>query len=252
MGFYTCKLCGCPFEHHKAKNYCSKECLSVSRKSKDIDFISFNNESRDFLPYFAGLVFGDGCLTTTGKKIEKERIVLCLKDYDIMERFRVIMCPHRKLYTSTPKNQYQSIAYSLETRNENVISYFKRIGLTRRKSLDKIYPAIFDKDNPDTVHFIRGYFDANGSAFQNNVSGYSYIHISISCGSYSFLKRLKDVLEDFGIKSSIVCDSRGSKTQYLKMYSMETVSKFKTLIYPNNNFEWFLQRKKDKFNIVKK
>ena len=239
MGIYTCKYCNQQFTHTKFKNTCSDNCLKrLRRQTQDINFI----KDDEFTHYITGLIFGDGCLTTTGKKIPRKRIILALKDKEMIEYIRHKICPHRKIYEKKPLKSTHSYSYYIETRNDDVIEYFESIGLVQRKSLTLKYPVKYMENNQDTIHFIRGYFDANGCFFKNIVNGHVYIHSSITSGSMQFAEGLNEVLNRFGINSRVLQDSRGQQSYYIKFYSVADIQKFSKLIYDNSTI--YLERKK--------
>lgn len=240
-----CPNCKKEFKGKSGQKFCSLKCsTSFYNYIKDPDFTSNPVLLDEFLPYLTGLILGDGCLTTIPNK-NRERIILCLNDKDMMGKLKEIICPHRKMSVRYPVKPTHSKSYYFQTINENVINYFKQYGLVRRKSTILEYPEQFkDINNAKLRHFIRGYFDANGSIYYNNVNGHKYKHVKISIGSEQFANDLLKVLIKVGFDATIIKENRHT-CFYICIYKMQHIEKLKSYFYDNT--EWFLQRKRDIF-----
>lgn len=244
MPIITCKNCG-KEEFKKAKrDFCSKGC-ATSNRQKIHDPNVFHLLDKYDIAYLLGLILGDGCLSTQEGKME--RITIALKDEEFVENLRQIMCPDRKLYVNKAKQESHSNSYAVITTNPEVISRFKDYGLTERKSLVVKYPLL-DYGTQER-HFIRGYFDANGSLFKNTVKGHLYWHISITTGSEKFARTLANTLQRYGLDATYHADSReGHNAWYVKLYKQEHVKAFKEFIYRDANL--LLPRKHNLFQMI--
>jgi len=189
-----------------------------------------------------GLLLGDGCLSQQQGK--QERITLALKDRDFMERLRQVVCPGRKPYVSKARRATHSDSYSIVTTNPTVIAVMKSMGMTRRKFTTLSFPTL-----PEEWHrlFVRGYFDANGSVFQNEVNGHSYVHVSITTGSRDFAEGLATILKSHGCSAHIVKDARHT-AYYVKLYRQEEIRAFRDWLY--QDAQWFLPRKRIAFMMI--
>jgi DNA-binding transcriptional regulator WhiA len=211
-------------------------------QNKDPNFMQ-SKCSSDFKPYIIGMMLGDGHL---GKpKNRSHRIILGLKDKDFIYKLHPIFCPTRKIYFGKPKKETHSPSYVLQNINKDAISELRKYGMIERKSNILKYPHQFSKKRSKGLsHFIRGYFDANGSIFKNNVKGHTYKHISISVGSLDFAEGLKKVLIDVGFTVSIVNEKR-HKAYYVKIYKKDEIVRFSQWIYKGAN--WYIERKHHRF-----
>ena len=91
-------------------------------------------------------------------------------------------------------------------------------------------------------HFIRGYFDGNGSIYMNKCKSYKYVRCSISSGSYEFLFGLSKYLEEIGIKSFITNDRNSYK---LFIGGKHNCKRFADYMYKDSNI--YLDRKYEKY-----
>lgn len=244
MPTIVCKNCGKEEFKKVKRDFCSKGC-ATSFRQKIHDPNIFERCSEQDIAYILGMTMGDGCLSTQDGK--QERITIVLKDRDFMEELRQIISPDRKLYINKAKKETHSDSFAIITTNPDVIAKFKEYGLTERKSLTVKYPLL--DCGTQEKHFIRGYFDANGSLFKNTVKGHEYWHISITTGSEQFAKKLMNSLRFYGIDATYHADSReGHNAWYVKVYKQEHVKAFGDFIYKGATL--YLPRKHDLFQMI--
>ena len=100
----NCKYCGKKFETkkgHKNQMYCCKSCSVKDKYIEDIGI--FRDEVDDCIKkYILGLIITDGCLSKSGSRIF---ICISLKDFEMIERIRNLVCPNKKIYKDG--NNYQ-------------------------------------------------------------------------------------------------------------------------------------------------
>lgn len=113
-----------------------------------------------------------------------------------------------------------------------------------------VFPNKTDKitfpDLPDELirHFIRGYFDGDGSICERkHKKRLSDLSCSFACGSMAFLERLREILFQNNIKSYIVPDKRGNKAS-LSLAGLKNPDVFLHYIYDDSTI--YLDRKYDK------
>ena len=112
--------------------------------------------------YFLGFLFADGNVYKTQLSLslqEKDKYILELLREELKSNHPIIL----KAYNS--KNINWSNQYSYTIKNKHVVSTLHDYGLVPRKSYHLEFPSII----PDQLisHFIRGYFDGNGSIPSN-------------------------------------------------------------------------------------
>lgn len=188
----------------------------------------------EFNAYVFGLIMSDGCLTTTHNG-KNEHIHLGLNDE------YMICYIHDKMELKT-RVYKQHKQHSLIYRNIDAIEFLKGYGLVERKSLTLRFP----KDLPQEFqrHFIRGFFDGDGSLTLHKNQYNCYGQISFACGSHDFLVGLQDALNKLDISSTIYRDRNNYS---LKIGKQKCVQKFLFYIYNDIDINNCLKRKFDKY-----
>ncbi len=103
--------------------------------------------------YYLGLLYADGCHTRSNRKYTI-RLALHNKDKEILDKFNTDL-QHEK-----PLRKNRDML-ELEISNKYMSERFLELGLIPRKTFDLIFPKWLD--NSLYNHFIRGYFDGDGS-----------------------------------------------------------------------------------------
>lgn len=240
------KICACCHKEfttkrgHNNQKFCSKSCAVSSRFEEDEGL--FRDDVEDYIQkYILGLIITDGCITKNGQKLV---ICISLKDKEMIEQIRNIVCKTKKVYKDG-NNGYQ-----VKWRNSNDISYLSKLNIAQRKTYTVGVPYF----EHNMGHLIRGLFDGDGCVYNDSTidkgKKYIYQRISFTSGSKQFVDDLSKFLTDNGIQYKINLDSRrkdcANKTYYVKIYKQKEVQKLKNLMYENCN-EWKLQRKYDLF-----
>lgn len=239
----NCEYCNKEFETkrgHNEQRFCSKSC-AVSSKFEEDDGL-FRDGVDDYIQkYILGLIITDGCITKNGKKFV---ICVSLKDKEMIEQIRDIVCKTKKVYKDG--NNYQ-----VKWRNSNDISYLEKFNIAQRKTYTVGVPYFEN----NMWHLIRGLFDGDGSVYNDKTidkgKEYIYQRISFTSGSKQFVDDLSQFLTINGISHKINMDSRrkdcANKTYYIKVYKKRDVQKLKNLMYNDCN-NWKLERKYNLFN----
>lgn len=239
----NCEYCNKEFETkrgHNEQRFCSKSC-AVSSKFEEDDGL-FRDGVDDYIQkYILGLIITDGCITKNGKKFV---ICVSLKDKEMIEQIRDIVCKTKKVYKDG--NNYQ-----VKWRNSNDISYLEKLNIAQRKTYTVGVPYFEN----NMWHLIRGLFDGDGSVYNDKTidkgKEYIYQRISFTSGSKQFADDLSQFLTINDISHKINMDSRrkdcANKTYYIKVYKKRDVQKLKNLMYNDCN-NWKLERKYNLFN----
>lgn len=239
------KICECCHNEfitkrgHNNQRFCSKSCAVSSRFVEDEGL--FRNGIEDNIQkYILGLIITDGCITKNGQKFV---ICISLKDKEMIEQIKNIVCKTKKVYKDG--NNYQ-----VKWRNSNDISYLEKLNIGQRKTYTVGIPCFEN----NMSHLIRGLFDGDGCVYNSSTMDkgkkYVYQQVSFTSGSKQFVDDLSKFLIDNDIQHKINLDSRRrecvNKTYYVKIHKQKEVEKLKNLMYENSN-EWKLQRKYDLF-----
>jgi hypothetical protein len=209
----------------------------------------FENIDTEEKAYWLGFFFADGCITINKKGDNKQylqyKIQLTSIDVEVIENFSKVIG-----YSNSKISVYKDKYYYLHLTSKKMFDDLSALKCTERKSLTLTFPNI---DQIYISHFIRGYFDGDGSIstrdqnvkFKNHIAIYKNANINF-CGTLEFLTELKfklPFLSNSNLK--IEKDKRKSTNCYnLRFSGYKRVKLFYDYIYTNS---LFLFRKNEKF-----
>lgn len=208
----------------------------------------FFNELNEKSAYWLGFIYADGYISKTENCI---RITLSDKDENHLIKFKNDIESESSI--TYHMNRY-SEKYSL-TKKTRISIFSKQIkqdlynlGCTSSKSLTCKFPNLPENLIP---HFIRGYFDGDGSVYIIKPRG-RMKNPSIGCsfiGNKEFMEVLRDKL-GFSKEKTLRIDKRLLvNIRTLEFVGFNIVDKFYNLIY--NNATIYLNRKKEVFDWYK-
>lgn len=198
--------------------------------------------------YLLGQIYGDGY--NGGEKYHSYKIILASNNGDIKvyeELQRKFPFFTLKTYKSHPNMIY------LENYEKSLYVDLKEHGMISSKTkYDRTGEFHFPNLRKDLIpHFIRGYFDADGSFwFPIRYRSRNNLRTELGCSTKNFLLAINKQLINNGIIFSYAerskADSNGNKHQAFTLFSSnrENSIKFADFIYEDANI--FLQYKKDK------
>jgi hypothetical protein len=162
--------------------------LSESMRKYSLDETFFDIIDTQEKAYFLGLLYADGYNN-------EERGVIALRlsegDKDILLKFNKAIQSNRPLqYIKTKKATWFNV-YGVHISNKHMSDALKNLGCTQRKSLSIIIPNINKKL---MNHFIRGYYDGDGSMYIGKGKARNNKQITIT-GATSFCKQLGVLLK---------------------------------------------------------
>lgn len=185
----------------------------------------FFDEWSDNMAYVLGFIYADGSLTDY-------RLTIELSKHD--EDFLKMLCdllefPHDKIYQKEIK-KYNAKSVGISPSRRDMARRLMELGITENKTKTMKFPIdVIPKHL--LPHFIRGYFDGDGS-----VGYYSkQLLVQFSCGSLDFSETLAEVLSnalDHQVKIGI--DKRGSTNYSVRFHSTRLATKFYEYIYPGD------------------
>jgi len=194
--------------------------------------------------YFLGFLYADGCNYTPNNHIH---IPLQESDKEILEKFiKLIEYTGPLLFINTNKKfPNKKNLYRLNICNKILSNRLTELGCIHQKSLKLKFPN--DKQVPCNLikHFIRGYFDGDGSftLYKNKKTGY-YKWCACITSSKKFCESLKLVIkEKVGINTYIKKDRKclNILTGSLAISGKNQTEKFLDWIYKESKIK--LERK---------
>lgn len=145
--------------------------------------------------YLLGQIYGDGY--NSGKSPYKFSMASINTDTPLYEKLHDLF-PFLNLKTYL---SHENMVY-LENHEKDFCKDLAKLGMISNKTkndMDKTFH--FPELRKDLIpHFIRGYFDADGSAwYPNRNRGRNNLHIEFGCSTKNFLFEIKKVLDENGI-----------------------------------------------------
>jgi len=194
--------------------------------------------------YFLGFLYSDGYIYP-----KKNSVSLCLQieDIEILNKFNTCISSNRPLYRIKPpkKFPYRKVLVKLNIVNNQFFKHLISKGCLNKKSLILKFPnkSIIKKDL--LHHFIRGYFDGDGSVYISS----NKLNIEFT-GTLNFITEVQNILiKDLGFnKTSIYFKKNAKNTCRVRYTGNKQCLKFKNWLYKNSTV--FLDRKKSKFEEI--
>jgi len=193
--------------------------------------------------YFLGFLYADGCMHNNERCFS---IKLQERDKYILDLFCSELKTDKPLnFVKKRKESHQNMI-NLRIHSKKMALDLIKLGMTPRKSLTLKFPTSEQVPNEFLPHFIRGYFDGDGSVMipKKKITRCNVV----LCVSEEFGAGLKNYLITKNILSSIF---KGKYTiSRITIGGRKQCLSFYDLIYTNNN-ELYLNRKLEKFKIIK-
>lgn len=210
-------------------------------------FDSINTEAK---AYFLGLMYADGCVF---KKLDGFSILLIDSDIELLEIFKKEICYTGPLLFREVQKKYKTRknAFSLVVTNEKLAVQLANLGCVPAKSLILQFPKNGQVPKELMRHFIRGYFDGDGSfcVYQNKkTKAVRYEVVIVS--TIMFLEKMIQECNHLDINWEFKSRIPGKSTRHLRNRGYNKVYRFLDWIYKDATV--FLKRKYDKYIQNKK
>lgn len=208
--------------------------------------------------YMLGYYFADGTCSIKEKKITMSQTK---SDKYIIELFKKIS-PHAKI-TEIKESVNKKTGYiskpmlSITIYSKHIVETLENYGIGHNKTYESNTDFSFIPENL-MIHFIRGYFDGDGTVCVTNVKkratnkngeikeyNYSNYTWQIVCHNKEPLIIIKNFLKnEYDVYSNIIKEKRGGNYVLLINRKKDFFS-FRNILYFNSTY--FLQRKKEKY-----
>lgn len=199
----------------------------------------FNEINTEDKAYFLGLLYADGSNYNNVISLGLQE-----KDKYILELFKKYIEYEGNLYFRKSKNIKHSNQCRLDLRSIILSNKLSEIGCVPKKSLILTFPdkAII----PEIMinHFIRGYFDGDGSIYFSKVNNYYYPNFSI-VGTKNFCENLIKIFKTNCNIKTFYLEKLGENTFKVRTGSQKSCIALYHYLYDNATI--FLYRKKELF-----
>lgn len=194
------------------------------------DEFYFSNIDSKEKAYWLGFLYADGCVHSNSNEIS-----ITLKDRDHLEKFRKAIKSNNKIGESIDR-RFSSLPkiYHFSIKDKQLKSDLIKWGCVPNKSLSLTKIPNIPRDF--VSHFIRGYFDGDGSLHWLN--GTKNFRISF-VGTAPFLK---DIQKELGLSLSLG-QQEGNKSKYFQVAGRKQVPMILDYIYKDSDENIRLTRK---------
>ena len=198
--------------------------------------------------YFLGLLYADGNNYIRKNHSYEVSIKLQIQDKLILEKFRDYICPNLKLKEIIDKRTNNKHVL-LKINNKELSNQLTNLGCIPNKSLSLTFPKIEEKL---INHFVRGYFDGDGSLYNRKQTKTGYVNYGWQITSTKmFCESLKIYLNKLDIHSSmkLACSKTNNITCTLSVGGNKQIIKLLNWIYKDSALH--LDRKYEKYLKLK-
>lgn len=210
-------------------------CLGLKKSIHHCNYDYFKNIDTEDKAYWLGFIYADGNVNNAKNTL---RINLQGGDYRHLSKLNKCIEGNFNVRVFDEKHgdktypMCQILVYST-----NMVCDLINHGVVPNKTDKIIFPEL---QNDLIRHFIRGYFDGDGSICERkHKKRLSDLACSFTCGSLQFLEKLRQILFENNIKSYLV-NTEGNKT-YLSFAGLQNPDTFLHYIYDDATI--YLDRK---------
>ena len=193
----------------------------MRRRAKVNDDFFSQDTAESF--YWAGFLAADGCVLNT----KRTSVWLSKKDLNQIQKLKTALNYSGKISYSARRK-----AYGITVTSEKIVEALKRFNVVPRKSLILTFPEWL-KEHQLVNHFLRGYFDGDGSFSVKSGKYVKTIKFALR-GTVEFLNSFQNILNTnckTGNKKVYLYDSIGS----LEYSGRKKVSKIIDFLYSIKN-----------------
>jgi len=219
----------------KAKGKSSRTMSQAAMRYTD-NTSFFNNINCEKKAYWLGVLYADGNVSTIKKG--SGQVFLTSSDKEWVESFLKDLDSNRMCHKET-HNKFKSVIWKAQITSNEMHQALVKLGCVPKKSLVIRLPLLSSRLMP---HFIRGYFDGDGSvgAYKNiQSSEWKILKSSICSGSEEFIK---DILKILPVKNK----KYSYKGVYILQLSLHDTLRLYNYMY--NDATVYLERKKKVFD----
>ena len=202
------------------------------------------------MAYVLGLIFTDGNLHLREDISGYKLGILSFgqKEKELVEKFLKLMdCNATIRYRA--KQEFENTTsgglYGFSIGNNDIANDLIRLGITPNKSLDMKFPNIHREY---LRHFIRGFFDGDGSVYLEQGKS---IRVKLLSGSKEFVKSVNDILVKEGLSYRNISGGTPSTPNafFIRYNTMQDVLQFYNYIYKDVPEHMYYLRKKNIFDV---
>jgi len=198
----------------------------------------FENCNHPVKAYWIGFIMADGCVVNQ-KKARKLIIELGEKDVELLKNFNTFVQGGVPI-KFTKKGCVRLVLYS-----KKMVNDLEKYGIVPRKTGKEV---IYNIPNEYLSHFIRGYFDGDGSIVTIHRRGLIEKRFSICCANKNFLERIQRIIQKrCKLSLTKIYHNLGRNIYYLCYGGNKMISRIFNYLYCDADI--YLNRKRQGFFI---
>lgn len=216
-----------------------------SQRVKSRVNIDFFKKWSPEMSYVLGYFAADGCMFVNPRG--SRYVSFTSTDREILEKVRRMLDSDHKFSVKRNRNKNWKDAFTLQIGSKNMYEDLIRKGFMPKKASRFKLPPVPKKY---MRHFIRGYFDGDGSVIyghfkrkNRNDKMTSYLSSCFASANLSFLRRIDRVLKE---SAGITGGYLNKKSGHLNYSKLDSIRLFQ-YIYTRVDKEQYLERKYNKF-----
>ncbi len=215
--------------------------IDYNTRKYTLDFSFFKDIDTEEKAYLLGLIASDGHIRHTHNQ---HKIQITLTDLELLEKFKKCINANNKIDSYREKGTHQ-IQNRLTISSVEMIHDLERYKLSGRKSRRTHIP----KEIPYNLikHFIRGYFDGDGS-ISIDKRRRNFVTATITSSSQEMLQQIQSHLKENNLirngKDFIEADNRGN-CWYIRLSKREEILNFLGFMYKDSLI--FMERKMKRY-----
>lgn len=219
--------------------------LGLVKSKYEYNHSFFKDITTEEQAYWCGFIMADGGVSEYENNSCELSIKLQAEDGIHLKKFNKALNGNipvkyeERIYNLPNGVSYRGKVAIIRLYSEEIFHDIAKYGVVPNKSLVKKFPTNISKEL--ISHFIRGYFDGNGTIVLSNKK---YVRCSFCTGSYDFAKGLQKCLLSNNIYSGTIYESKVSHCFKVNISGMENVDNFLHFIYDNSSV--YLDRKFNK------
>jgi hypothetical protein len=198
------------------------------RKKYKIDESYFDNINTEDKAYFLGMMYADGC-----NQRSRFNITLAKKDSYLLEQFAKFLQTDKPVDFPNKTN-----VAKIDICSSKMCRKLSSLGCVPRKSKIITFPKFLPSELVN--HFIRGYFDGDGSLTKCNTTWNIYI-----AGTLDFCNGISSSI-DFLKLEPLIFPHKSNSIYYFSISGEKRVTEFMEYMYRGSTI--FMERKKEKYN----
>ena len=247
------QVSACPITRILKENNVKIRTLSEEALKNSFDDTFFEKIDTEEKAYWLGFLYADGYVSARKSNFCKTiqyKLTIALAEIEPLNKFKKCINATHTI-KNTNKGKYKS--FSLNITSQKLYNQLVKLGCYQNKSLTLKFPTEEQVPKELIRHFVRGYFDGDGSVSKTtqkqkrNNATFIYLKSQIQiCGTLEFLTSL---LEKMPFKASIIKDKRKiTNTWSLSFSGIKRSYGFYKWLYENSHV--YLNRKKEKFEDI--